>query len=309
MKPFRFGVQFAHSPSADAYREAVRKLEDLGYSTVYCPDHFGDQWAPTVAITVAAECTTTLTVGSFVYDVDYRHPVVLAKEIASLDCFAQGRVEFGIGAGWMRTDYDVSGIAYDRPGVRIDRMIEAIKVIKGHWSGQPFSFAGEHYTVTNLVGRPLPHNEGGPPIVIGGGAKRMLSEAARLADIVGFNPSLHEGRVGPEAVRSALAERFVERRAWVEAAAGDRLDDVELQMNTFIATVTDNRDELFRSAAPAFGMTPEEAAETPIVLAGTVDQICDQLARDREIYGTSYIVVRQEETDSFAPVVARLAGT
>ncbi len=291
------------------YRSNVRKIEDLGYSAVYCPDHFNEQFAPTVALTVAAEETTTLKIGSLVYCVDYRHPVVLAKEAATLDLFTQGRFEFGLGAGWMRTDYEMAGITYDRPSVRIARMVEAVQIIKGLWSGEKMSFDGEHYTVTDAVGTPTTHTPGGPPIVIGGGGKKVLSAAARYADIVGFNPSLHEGEVGVGAARSSIADQFVMRRQWVQEAAGDRFDQIELQMNTFVATVTNDRDELFRNFAPAFGLTETEAANTPIVLAGTVDQICEQLQRGREIYGTSYIVVHAHEVDEMAPVVSRLTGT
>ena len=308
-KPFRFGVQMPTAVDANTYRENVRKIEGLGFSTVYCPDHLDDQFAPTVALTVAAEITTTLTVGSFVYCVDYRHPMVLAKEFATLDLFAEGRVEFGFGAGWMLTDYEQAGISYDRPGVRIARMTEAIQIIKLLWSGESVSFAGEHYTLADATGFPTPYTPGGPPIVIGGGGKKVLSVAARHADIVGFNPSLHEGKVGVGAARSSVAEQFVERRQWVEQAAGDRFDQIELQLNTFMATVTNDRDALFQQFASGFGVSEEEAANTPLVLAGTVDEICEQLEHHREVYGTSYIVVHTPEIDEMAPVVARLTGT
>lgn len=309
MRPFRFGVQMLSAVDGHTYRETVRKLEGLGYGTVFCPDHLNDQWSPTVAITVAAESTTTLKVGAFVYCVDYRHPMVLAKEFATLDLFTEGRAEFGLGAGWMRTDYDQAGISYDRPGVRIDRMVEAVQIIKALWSGETVNFEGDHYTLTDAVGSPTPHTSGGPPIIIGGGGKKVLSAAARHADIVCFNPSLHEGKIGPGAARSSLSEQFVQRRQWVQSAAGDRFDQIELQLNTFMATVTDKRGELFEQFAPAFGLTVAEASQTPMVLAGTVDHICEQLEHHREVYGTNYIVVHAHETDEMAPVVERLAGT
>ena len=156
MHPFRFGVQFSKSSSGSSYREAVRKIEDLGYSTVFCPDHFDDQWAPTVALTVAAEATNSLRIATLVYDVDYRHPVTLAKEIATLDLISEGRVEFGIGAGWMQKDYESAGIQLDRAGVRIERMLEAVDVLKGLWSNEPFSFTGDHYSIRDLEGTPIP---------------------------------------------------------------------------------------------------------------------------------------------------------
>ena len=156
MHPFRFGVQFSKSASGDSYREAVRKIEDLGYSTVFCPDHFDDQWAPTVALTVAAEATNSLRIATLVYDVDYRHPVTLAKAIATLDLISEGRVEFGIGAGWMQQDYESAGIQFDKAGVRIERMLEAVDVLKGLWRNEPFNFKGDHYSIRDLEGTPTP---------------------------------------------------------------------------------------------------------------------------------------------------------
>lgn len=309
MRPFRFGVMYGSAPDGRTYRDTVRKIEDLGYSTVFCPDHFDDQWAPTVAITVAAEATSHLKVGALVYDVDYRHPVVLAKEMATLDLATEGRVEFGLGAGWMRSDYDQSGIVYDPPGRRIDRMLEAVEIITGLWGPEPVTFAGQHYTIDGATGTPRPHTDGGPPVIIGGGGRRVLSAAARLADIVGLNASLSAGSIGPEAVLSALGERFAERRAWVEEAAGDRFAELELQLHTFMVIVTDDADSLFEQMAPGFGVTPEQAKTIPMVLAGTVEQICEQLHHHREAYGTSYIVIHDGEIDAMAPVVARLAGT
>ena len=312
MHPFRFGVQFSTSASGDVYRETVRKIEDLGYSTVFCPDHFDDQWAPTVALTVAAEATTTLRVAALVYDVDYRHPVTLAKEIATLDVVSGGRVEFGIGAGWMADDYAAAGIRFDRPGVRIDRMIEAIEVVQGLWSGEPFNFRGSHYEISGLTGTPSPYQPGGPPIIVGGGGKRVLTEAALRANIVGLNASLHAGSVGPETALSALGERFLERRNWVEEAAGDRFPDIELQMNTFMTAVTNTTseaDQMFEGMAPMFGLSPEQARTIPMVLAGTISDVCDQLHRYRELYGTSYWVIHEGEVDAMAPVVAKMTDT
>ncbi len=312
MHPFRFGVQISKSSSADTYRESVRKIEDLGYSTVFCPDHFDDQWAPTVSLTVAAEATSTLRVAALVYDVDYRHPVTLAKEIATLDVVSSGRVEFGIGAGWMGNDYNAAGINFDRPGVRIDRMMEAIEVVQGLWSGEPFNFQGAHYEISDLTGTPSPFQPGGPPIIVGGGGKRVLTEAALRADIVGLNASLHAGSVGPETALSALGERFLERRNWVEEAAGDRFPDIELQMNTFMTAVTkttSEADQMFEGMAPMFGLSPEQARTIPMVLAGTIGDVCDQLHRYRELYGTSYWVVHDGEVDAMAPVVAKMNDT
>ena len=198
MTPFRFGVQLSNASSGAAWRDLARTIEGLGYSSLFIPDHFEDQFGPLVALTVAAEATTELKVGSLVFGNDYRHPIVLAKEIATLDLMSEGRVEFGLGAGWMTTDYEQSGIVNDPPGVRISRMAESLAVMKSLWSTGAATLDGEHYTITGAVGAPLPYSRPHPPIIIGGGGRRVLGIAAREADIVGVNPSLAAGYVGPE---------------------------------------------------------------------------------------------------------------
>lgn len=308
MRPFRFAVQLSGAPDGKAWRDIARHIEELGYATLYQPDHFGDQWAPLVGLTVAAEATTTLRVGSLVFDNDYRHPVALAKEIATLDLISEGRVEFGLGAGWMTTDYEESGIPLDRPGVRIDRMVEGLGIMKDLWTHGTSTRTGKHYTVTKAQGLPRPY-QGCPPIIIGGGSRRVLSIAGREADIVGVNPSLAAGVVGPDVALSAKAERYHERVQWVRDAAGDRFDQLDLQVLTFFVQIVPNRGEVLANLAPLFGVTADEASEIPLVLVGTVDEICETLARRREELGLNYCVVHEPEIDAFAPVVARLAGT
>jgi probable F420-dependent oxidoreductase len=308
MRPFRFAVQLNAAPDAKAWRDRARQAEDLGYSTVFMPDHFADQWAPLVGLTVAAEATTTLRVGSLVFDNDFRHPVELAKEIATLDLVSDGRVEFGLGAGWMKTDYDESGIRYDRPGVRIDRMVEGLRIMKDLWVEGTSTRSGTHYTVDRAQGFPRPPR-GCPPIIIGGGGRRVLSIAAREADIVGLNPSLAAGSLGPEVAASSVGERYRERIGWVREAAGERFEQLEFQILTFFVQIVPNREETLANLAPLFGVTAEQAAEIPMALVGTIDEICETLVRRREELGASYWLVHQAEIEAFAPVVARLAGT
>lgn len=308
-KPFRFAVQASHAASGKEWRDRARKVEDLGYSTLYMPDHFGEQWGPIVGLTIAAEATTTLNVGALVFDNDYRHPVVLAKEMATLDLATEGRVEFGIGAGWMRSDYDESGIPYDEPKVRIDRMVEGLDVIRQLWRDGSASLKGEHYTVTNAQGRPRPHTPGGPKLIIGGGGKRVLSIAAREADIVGVNPNLRAGAVGPEVAATVNGDAYRERLRWIKDAAGARFDDIELQCLTFFVQFTDDGAAAYENLAPLFGVTPDKAREVPVALAGTVEDIAETLQWRREEYGHSYIVVHEPELEQFAAVVAKLAGT
>lgn len=305
--PFRFAVQTSSAPDAAAWRDRARRIEALGYSTMYVPDHFTDQWGPLVALTVAAEATTTLNVGGLVFDNDYRHPVVLAKEIATLSLVSGGRVEFGLGAGWLTTDYEQSGIAHDPAGVRIDRLEEALGVYRQLWDGEA-TFTGEHYRVAGATAQPAPLPTGRPTLVVGGGGRRVLSLAARHADVVGVNPSLRSGAVDAATARSAVAELYDQRIGWIRDAAGDRFDDLELQVLTFVVAVGGDRDEVAAAMAPGLGISEEQAKDVPIALVGTVAQIVDQLLERRDRWGLSYWVVHEAEMEAFAPVVARLTG-
>ena len=309
MAPFRFGVQLSNASSGTAWRDLARTVEGLGYSTLFLPDHFEEQLAPLVALTVAAEATTELKVGSLVFGNDYRHPMVLAKEIATLDLLSGGRVEFGIGAGWQTTDYERSGIPNDPPGVRISRMAESLAIMKSLWSTGACTFAGDHYTITGAVGAPLPFQRPHPPIIIGGGGRRVLGIAAREADIVGVNPSLAAGYIGPEVLESASAEYYDQRVSWIREAAGERFDDLELQVLTFLVQVVPDREEALGKLAGMLSVTPEQIAESPAVLIGSTDQIAETLQQRREEFGFSYVVVHEAELEALAPVVATLAGT
>lgn len=307
-RPFRFGVQAASASSGRAWRDRARAVQDMGYSTLWVPDHLDDQWAPVVALTSAAEATSTLRVGALVFDNDYRHPAVLAKEMATLDLVSDGRVEFGLGAGWMRSDYDSHGLAYDPPGVRIDRMAEGLAVIKSLWSDGASSFSGRYYSLRSATGLPKPVQRPHPPVLIGGGGRRLLTIAAQQADIVGFNASLAAGVVGPEVARTALAACFDERISWVREAAGSRFSALELQCHTFFCLVGAEPRTTAAAMAPTFGISIDEALEVPIVLVGSADRICEVLEERRERYGFSYWAIPWDAAEAFAPVVSRLAG-
>jgi probable F420-dependent oxidoreductase len=308
VQPFRFAVQVSNVASGAAWRALARKTEDLGYSTLFMPDHLGEQWAPLIAMTVAAEATTTLRVGALVLDNDFRHPVILAKEAATLDMVSEGRLELGLGAGWMRDDYDQSGIAYDPPATRVARLGEAIEIMKDLWSDGRCDHKGEHYTVTGAVGFPVPHRRPHPLLLVGGGSRTVLGLAGRHADIVGVNPRLTEGFYGPQAIASAAPEYYDERVAWVRQAAGERFDSMEVQSLTFVVQVVPNGAELIAQMASGFGMTPEQAAETPAALVGSVDELVETLEGRRRRWSMNYWVVHEGDMDAFAPVVARLAG-
>src|SRR6476469_3043869 len=242
-KPFRFGVQVAQGEAGSAVRDKARKIEDLGYSTLFMPDHFGEELAPLPAIAMAAAHTTTLRVGSLVFDNDYKHPAILAKEAATIDLLSGGRFEFGIGAGWMRTDYDQLGLPYDPPAVRVDRFEEALHVMKQCFSGEKFTYHGEHYRITDYASFPKPA-QAHLPILVGGGGKRVLSIAAREADIVGVDPTLRAGEIGLDAATDSLQEQTDRKIGWIREAAGARLDAIEIQMRFFISKITDDRMSL-----------------------------------------------------------------
>jgi probable F420-dependent oxidoreductase len=309
VRQFRFGVQEHRAPSARAWKDKAREVESLGYTTLYLPDHFTDQVGPIAALMAAADATTTLRVGSLVFDNDYRHPVVLAKEAATIDLLSDGRFDLGLGAGWMASDYEQAGIPFDSPGTRISRMEEALKVIKRLFAGAPFTFAGEHYRLTGIVGSPRPVQKPHPPILLGGGGRRMLGIAAREADIVNVNFDLREGAVNRVLVRTGLAEATDEKLGWIREAAGDRMERIELSVTIFLANITGDRESVAAVMAAGVGVEPQDILAMPHFLIGTVDQVVEDLQRRRERYGISFVIVPGEAAEAFAPVVAKLAGT
>jgi probable F420-dependent oxidoreductase len=307
MHRFRFGIQCRGPADPDGWRDLARQVEDLGWSTLTIADHFDDALAPTPALMAAADATTALRVGTMVYVNDYRHPVVLAKEAATLDALTDGRFELGLGAGWMTTDYEQAGLELDRPGARIDRLAEALTVLRSLWSDEPCTFGGAHYRLAGLDGHPKPVTPGGPKVVIGGGGRRVLSLAGAVADVVGINVNLAAGVIDREAFYDGRPETTDQKVGWVRAAAAGR--DPELQVRVHLAMVTDDRDAMVEQLAGGFGLTPEEARHTPHAVVGDVSEICDQLVERRERWGISYLGLSQDQLEPFAPVIARLAGT
>jgi probable F420-dependent oxidoreductase len=306
MLPFRFGVYAAAAPTMSAWRDQARMAEGLGYSTLYVSDHLDAQFGPLVAMTVAAEATATLHVGSFVLNNDLRHPVVLAKEIATLGLAAEGRVEVGLGAGWLRSDYEQTGIEFDELAVRVDRLAESLAVVKRLWSEGEATFAGRYYTVRGAHCDPRPASP--PRVMVGGGSKRLLTLAAQEADTVGINASLSVGDKSVDMTSQATLDRYDRCLTWVREAAPDRFDSIELQIVAFATRVVASQRAAVRTAT-MLGLPGEDALELPIVLIGTSDELCERLLKRRERWGFSNIVVPGEAMESFAPVVARLAGT
>lgn len=310
-RPFRFGVQCSTPPdySPKAWAELARTCEDLGYSVLTVADHFDDQYAPMPALMAAADATTTLRVGALVLCTDYTHPVVIAKQAATIDLLSGGRFELGLGAGWMTTDYAQAGIPLDSAGTRIGRLEEAVTVIDGLWSDEPCTFDGSHYQVTALDGRPKPLQQPRPPILIGGGGRKVLSLAARHADIVGLNVDLRRGVIDAGAGPNATDDATEEKLGWIRDAAGPRFASLELHVRVHLAAVTDDRRSMADALGPAFGLSPQQALRSPHAVAGTVDEIAEDLRDRRERWGISYIGIGLDAMRELAPVVARMAGT
>lgn len=307
-RAFRFGVTVPAVAAGPAWAERARRVEQLGYSILQMPDHFREQLAPVPALTAAALATTRLRVGSLVFSNDFRHPVVLAKEAATLDVLSGGRFELGLGSGWLREEYDQAGILFDAPGTRIERMAEAVTLVKGLLTGEPVHFIGRHYTIAGLRGTPTPIQRPHPPLVIGGGGQRLLSLAAREASIVSLVPRARRDGGGLD--RGDFGEAaFRQKIEWVRAAAGDRLAALELHTLIQAVVVTDRRAIAAEQLATRFKIGPELVLESPYVLCGTVEEICETLRQRRQTHGISYVTVFDRDLEVFAPVVERLAAT
>jgi probable F420-dependent oxidoreductase len=309
-KPFRFGVQSSSPPdmSARGWAALARRLEDLGVHRMTVSDHLDDQLAPIASLMAAADATTTLRVGALVLCNDYRHPAVMAKEAATLDILSEGRFELGLGAGWMTTDYQHAGIPMDSHRVRIERLEEACQVLEGLFSPGPCSFTGEHYTIDGLAGTPKPLQD--PlPLVIGGGGRRVLEVAGRHAHVVGLNPALPKGVIDADAGPSGTEEATDRKLRWIADAAGDRYPEIELQTRIHVCVVTDDRERVAEEMAPFFGIPAAEALRSPHALAGTTDQIVEDLLYRRERFGISGIGISLADLDPLIPVIERLAGT
>jgi probable F420-dependent oxidoreductase len=317
-RPFRFGVICEQMTTRRAWIDQARRAEEIGYATLLIRDHlvsdfFGEQFAPFSALMAAAAATTTLRVGTLVIDNDFRHPVVLAKEAATLDVLSDGRFELGLGAGWLRAEYDKSGIPFQAPATRIARLEEAIRVLKRLFAETPASFSGEHYALTVLDGYPKPAQRPHPPILIGGAGKRMLALAAREADIIHFLPSAIATGTLVANPLDRLSATLLERIAWVREQAGTRFDRIELAPSTIVVIADDRQAAIERlieeNGWREHGIGVEQIRDMPGVFVGTVDEIATAMIERRDRFGFSYIVVPSAEMELCAPIVARLAGT
>lgn len=320
-RPFRFAVQSFSASSATEWRERARRAEGLGYSALHLADHIlgpGDALAPTFhpvqelaavpAMAMAAEATKTLRIGSRVFCVDYRHPAILAKEAATLDLLSEGRLELGLGAGWLSNEYDAIGIDFDPAATRIERLGEVVSLIKAHATGETLRMHGDHVHAMDYQGVPEPVQKPHPPIMIGGGGRRVLELAAREAQVVSFNFNNRSGVLGPDGVKTGTEEATARKVQWVREAAGERFDSLELEIGAYFTAVGDSAEAACKGMAAAFGLDEATMRVHPHGLFGSVDEICEELERRREQLGLHYITVGHDVMEAFAPVVSQLSG-
>ena len=322
-KPFRFGLQAFNPKSPEAWREMLRKTEDLGYSAYHLADHFLGA-GPAIestghppqllgavpAMAMALEYANSIKVGARVFCMDYREPVILAKEAATMDYLSGGRLELGLGAGWIEAEYKAVGIPFEPIGQRLDKFQNVVSAIKAFMSGDPLSIQNDHIQWEGFSGSPA--RPQCPPIMIGGGSKRVLTIAGREADIVSLNFNNRAGVLGPDGMLSGLAEQTAKKIDWIRDGAGERFDDIELEIGAYMTIVTDHQEATAKAIADPFGMPVDDLLAGPHNLIGSVDYICEELQRRREVYGISYITVLDDGennmVEQFAPVVAKLAG-
>ena len=309
--PFRFGVNVYGADSPETWADQARHIEALGYDTLFIADHFGGL-PPIAGMMAAATATTTLRVGTNVLANDFRHPLIVGAEVAAVDFFSGGRVVLGLGTGFWRQDYDQSGIPFELPGTRVGRLEEAVQILKGTWTTAPFSFAGKYYSVRDFELSPGPQQQPHPPILVGGGGRRILALAAREANIVGFGR--RSTRSGGFDTDSDTPDATAEKVAWVRQAAGERFEQLEFSFLASFAAVTDDPVTTAQRLAQGWrelgvDIVADQILRSATSLIGTVDEIVAKLEHARERYGFSFIVIGESQIDEFAPIVKQLSGT
>lgn len=313
-RPFRFGVLGESIQSRQDLRETAKRAEAAGCSTFLIRDHlieapFGHQLAPLISLaTVAA--SSSLRIGTMVLDNDFRHPVILAKEAATLDLLSDGRLELGIGAGWLRAEYEEAGMTYDRAGVRISRLEESLAILNRLLAGETVTYAGKHYSVTDHATFPLPVQRPRPPLLIGAGEPRMLALAGRQADIVSImGSSVASGAIAFDPAKRT-PERMAEKVDRVRRAAGERFAAIELSINIGLIVTDSPRQaaaELAaRSCHPRYGA--DDVLRDPTIFIGSVEAIAATMEQRRESLGFSYFVISDADLAAASPVIQRLAG-
>jgi probable F420-dependent oxidoreductase len=315
-RPFRFGVQARLARSRAQWAELAHRAEALGYDCLTMPDHLDDQLGPIAGLMAAADATTRLRIGHLVLANDYRHPVILAKELATLDLLSDGRLDLSIGAGHDASDYRAMGSAFDRPGLRIDRLEEALDVVYGLFGEGPFSYEGKYYQVRELDGQPKP-TQPRVPLLMGAGGQRMLRLGASRADIIGVNGTMRPGPVSPGVLTSSLPIPRISHASWlsmsaeqvdrkvdlIRQAAGARMAGIELSVRAFLTQVTSRAAALEGQLARELEVDREFTRTSPFILAGSVAGIAERLRERRDRWGITHVVVGAAEMESFAPVL------
>ncbi len=290
--------------SRNTWIDKAHLVEDLGYTTFLVPEHMGCDVVPVAALMAVAD-TTSLRIGSHVFNCDLKHPALIARDAAMLDILSDGRFELGLGCGAMIDNYTQTGIPFDSPGVRLSRFEEALYIIKRFFTEEEVTFEGQFYHVTKLKGHPKPIQKSHPPIYIGGGGKRVLSLAAREANHVGI--AARSTSTGLDWA-NATHEPTLEKIEWIREAAGERFDQLEIGTSILVVVPTDHREQVAQKMAGNFGLTPQQLLSCVGVLIGTVDQMVENILKWRELYGLSDIAVAEGGIEAFAPVVAQLTG-
>jgi probable F420-dependent oxidoreductase len=302
--PFRFSVVSAGVPSLDEWRELARSAEGLGYETLLLSDHMRQPLAPIPALVAAADATSRLRVGTYVLCQDLHNPVVLAKELATVDVLTGGRLDVGIGAGWLEEDYAACGLPFDPGPRRLARFREAFAIVKAFLSEPKLSFSGRFFDIPELECMPRPVQQPHPPFTIGGGRRRMLELAAREADVVSITPGVAtSGGIGDDA-----PARLDEKMAWIRAAADGRSSAPRVDHVIWECMVTPRPEAVVAMLAGALGVEPERVTALPFVVIGTAEQVAETLLERRRRWGISVVGVPAAALRAFAPVVDLLAA-
>jgi len=299
---FRFGVRHTGS-TLEEWQHVARKAEDLGFSTLVVQDHVDKQLAPLLALMSAAAVTSTLRLGTVVLNNDFRHPALLAKEAATVDVLTNGRLELGLGAGWLPADYQQTGLAFEAPSTRLARLAETVQICKTFFTAESVTFHGKYYQIEALDAFPTTTQKPHPPIMIGGRQRRVLSLAARQADIVSIS------MLDPRGPGLPQPPTYAEKARWVQAAAGSRYPHIELHVSVSHVEVSAHRQAALAQLATRLQITPQDVLQSPTTLVGSVDAIVEQLHAWREQCDVSYFIVPSRLMDGLAPVIARVAGT
>ena len=319
--PFRFGVQSFNAQSGSDWKEKVQRAESLGFSSFHLADHIIgpgpalertnhpiQSLAAIPAMAYAAAVTDTIKIGCRVFCIDYHDPVVLTKEAMTIDLLSGGRLELGLGAGWLADEYKAIGMNMDSPGERISRLEDIIEGIKAYAGEGPLSISNATINWQEFDGVPKPVQTPHPPIMIGGGSPRILRLAGREADIVSLNFNNRAGVIGPDGVKTSTAEKTIEKVKWIREGAGDRFSDIEIEIGAYFTFIMDDATPVLANFSQMFGLSEDEMGQHPHALFGDVVGVCDELERRRDAFGISYVTIGEDAMEAFAPVVSNLAG-